>query len=142
MKNDSDLREYQICYLPEYVNRILSDLSSIMNIPINYKRIEEASDNKGEFEKKCVCIFRNNNDNRSFIILECRNTGLLHGIVIRCTLDIHETARDALLKWDTKMRQEHHQETRDQLYDVYMNKDSSLNLILEDYHFKDLDEIA
>ncbi len=140
MTNETSLKQYEMDFPTEYIDEILIDMEKIMGIPVDFQEVKRARTNNGEISKECLCIFRSPEDQHCFILADCRNTGLLASIVVRCTIADSEKVHDKMLEWDTLMRKDYHQKTRDHLENRLMNEKNTLSYIMEDYKIKSLDE--
>lgn len=120
------MKEFSNSIPEEFLEDVIAELASILEMDINFKIIEDAAMNDGEPNPDCVCIFRKNN---SFVLVDVRNIDILKGLVVRCEEHVADDAKKTILKWDKIARERYHQEVRVELDDEYQRENSKLKTI-------------
>lgn len=104
-----DMKLYSIAVTLEYVEEMAADIGNAMEINIDANKIKEAFQCKQAIGRDRICYFDNEEDNRCFILVDCRDTDYIYSIIVRCKNTNSQIVKNILLKWDKICREENGQ---------------------------------
>jgi len=107
VKKYNDLRQYEIYFPGEYSEQIAIDVGKIVDINVDAELITETFQNrKRKGGEESICLFRDSNDPRCFILVECNPGDWIQALIVRCSVDKSEGAKNTLLNWYKICREE------------------------------------
>ena len=92
-----DLRQCSINFPGDYSEQIALELGEILNISIDTELIKKTMWNRTrKYGEESICLFRNEHDNRCFILIECDPGDWIYTVVVRCAIKDYELVRTTL----------------------------------------------
>lgn len=96
-KRFDDLGQYSIHFPGDYSEQIALEMGRILDISIDTEIIKKTLWNRTRrYGEESICLFRNENDNRCFVLIECDPGDWIYTVVVRCEIKDCENVRTTL----------------------------------------------
>lgn len=123
--------QYEMYFTNEYIEEIMFDLTSILGLPYDAGQIACAMEEKDLCSKQNVIILQNDS---CLLCVDCMVVDYIYPLIVRCPASLAHKVNQKMMEWDRKIRLEYDQEITSEIPDVYGNRQTLLQCILEFYH--------
>jgi len=124
--------QYEMYFTNEYVEEILHDLTSIMNLDVDNKDIEAAMQERDKSSRNNLLVIEKNGNT---VCVDCNDKDWIFPLVVKCQEKYADAVKESMLKWDNLIREEYGQELTDDIQNVY-GKENTLLSSMEKYYGK------
>lgn len=101
------LYQYEAMIPEDYSKFAVEKMTKIMKVEFDINKYNRAIRNEEYTSPECICVFRDQNNDERFVMLDTNGPNFVYDIVIRCTEEEHEFIKKSLLETVNYIRKEY-----------------------------------